>query len=258
MKLHLVDPKTGTQWVRQGIRAFWKQPLGLSGLFFMFLATLSLCSLLPVVGTFLALVMLPAATLGLMAATREVDLGKFPMPATLIVALRAGQPIRRDMVILGILYALGFLGVVGVSALVDDGAFAKMYLMGGTLDAQTVTSPDFQNAMWLTLLLYLPLSLLFWHAPALVFWHGVPVGKSLFFSVVACLQNWRAFLMFGVMWALVFFGTTLAILLLSGLLGDGEFAGAVLLPAMLMLAAMFFASTYFSFRDCFTSDTLYA
>ena len=38
MKLNLVDAKTGTVWVRQGIRAFWKQPLALSGLFFMFMA----------------------------------------------------------------------------------------------------------------------------------------------------------------------------------------------------------------------------
>jgi hypothetical protein len=30
------------------------------------------------------------------------------------------------------------------------------------------------------------------------------------------------------------------------------------LPAMLMLAAMFFCSVYFSFCDCFASDTIYA
>jgi len=70
MKLHLVDAKAGTQWVRQGIRAFWKQPLALSGLFFMFMATLSISSLIPVLGSFLALALLPAASLGLMAATR--------------------------------------------------------------------------------------------------------------------------------------------------------------------------------------------
>ena len=53
-------------------------------------------------------------------------------------------------------------------------------------------------------------------------------------------------------------GTTLAITLIGNLLGDGEFAAMALLPAMLMLAAMFFCSTYYSFKDCFTSDTLYA
>jgi hypothetical protein len=112
--------------------------------------------------------------------------------------------------------------------------------------------------MWLSLLLYVPLSMVFWHAPALVHWHGVPALKSLFFSTVACLRNWRAFLVFGLMWTVIFMSTALILSLVSGLMGDGELASMTLLPAMLMLAAMFFCSVYFSFRDCFVSDTIYA
>jgi hypothetical protein len=63
---------------------------------------------------------------------------------------------------------------------------------------------------------------------------------------------------FGLLWSVIFLATTLIITLLSGLIGEGDFAALTLLPAMLMLAAMFFCSTYFSFKDCFTSDTLYA
>jgi hypothetical protein len=258
MKLNVVPASTGKLWVRQGIRAFWKQPIALSGLFFMFMAIMSVSSLVPIVGSFVALALLPAATLGLMAATREVDLGKFPMPAILAVGFRAGKERLRDMLILGVLYACCFIGVMGVSALMDGGDFAKLYLMGGTLDADTVMKPEFQNAMWLSLLLYMPLSAVFWHAPALVHWHGVPAIKSLFFSTVACISNWRAFLVFGLLWSVIFLATALIITLLSGLIGDSDFASLTLLPAMLMLAAMFFCSTYFSFRDCFTSDTLYA
>jgi hypothetical protein len=193
-----------------------------------------------------------------MAATREVDLGKFPMPAILAIGFRAGKERLRDMLILGALYACCFIGVMGVSTLMDGGDFAKLYLMGGTLNADTVMKPEFQNAMWLSLLLYMPMSAVFWHAPALVHWHGVPATKSLFFSAIACFSNWRAFLVFGLVWSAVFLVTALVITLLSGLIGDGDFAALTLLPAMLILAAMFFASTYFSFKDCFTSDTLYA
>jgi hypothetical protein len=258
MKLNVVPASTGKLWVRQGIRTFWKQPIALSGLFFMFTAILSLCSLVPIVGSFAALALLPAATLGLMAANREVDLGKFPMPVILLVGFRAGKERSRDMLILGLIYAFLFIGVMGISTLMDGGDFAKLYLIGGKLDAETVMNPEFQNAMWLSLLLYMPLSAVFWHAPALVHWHGVPAPKSLFFSAVACLRNWRAFLVFGLLWAVIFLATTLIITLLSGLIGDGDFASLTLLPAMLMLAAMFFSSTYFSFKDCFSSDTHYA
>jgi hypothetical protein len=258
MKLNVVPAKTGTLWVRQGIRAFWKQPLALTGLFFMFMASMSILSIVPVLGSFLALMLLPAATLGLMAATREVELGKFPMPFILAAGFRTGAEGKKNMVLLGLIYALCFVGVMGISTLVDGGDFAQLYLVGGTLDAETVMEPDFQNAMWLSMMLYLPLSLVFWHAPALTHWHGVPVGKSLFFSTVACLSNWRAFLLLGVMWTGIFLGTTLLITLIGSFIDDGDFAAMALLPAMLMLASMFFSSTYYSFKDCFTSDTIYA
>ena len=258
MKLNVVEARTGSKWVRQGIRVFWKQPIAMSGLFFLFMAIMSLSALLPIVGSFIALTLLPAATLGLMAASREVDLGKFPMPTILAIAFRASKERKRDMAILGLLYALGFVGVMGISALMDGGGFAKLYLVGGKLDAETIMDPNFQNAMWLSLLLYVPLSMVFWHAPALVHWHGVPALKSLFFSTVACLRNWRAFLVFGLMWTVVFMSTALILSLVSGLMGDGELVSMTLLPAMLMLAAMFFCSVYFSFRDCFVSDTIYA
>ena len=258
MKLNVVEARTGSKWVRQGIRVFWRQPIAMSGLFFLFMAIMSLSALLPIVGSFIALTLLPAATLGLMAASREVDLGKFPMPTILAIAFRANKERKRDMAILGLLYALGFVGVMGISALMDGGGFAKLYLVGGKLDAETIMDPNFQNAMWLSLLLYMPLSMVFWHAPALVHWHGVPALKSLFFSTVACLRNWRAFLVFGLMWTVVFMSTALILSLVSGLMGDGELVSMTLLPAMLMLAAMFFCSVYFSFRDCFVSDTIYA
>lgn len=258
MKLHVVPARTGALWVRQGIRTFWKQPIALSGLFFMFMALMSVSSLVPVIGSFFALMLLPAASLGLMAATREVDLGKFPMPMILASGFRAGKERKRDMLVLGLLYALGFIGVMGLSMLVDGGDFAKLYLVGGALDKETLMTPEFQNAMWLSMLLYLPLSAVFWHAPALVHWHGVPAIKSLFFSTVACLSNWLAFLVFGLLWSFIFLLTALVITLISSFTGDSEFASLALLPAMLMLAAMFFCSTYYSFRDSFVSDVIYA
>ena len=72
------------------MRTFFRQPLALAGLFFMYMAAASVLSLMPVLGTVVALAIVPAATLGLMAATREATLGKFPMPSILISAFRAG------------------------------------------------------------------------------------------------------------------------------------------------------------------------
>ena len=255
MKLHHVPARQGAAWARLGIRNFWRYPMAFSGLFFMFMTLVSVMSLVPLIGSFLALCLMPAATLGLMAATREAESGKFPMPVVLLAAFRASKESRRRMLTLGVLYALGFYGVMGLSSLMDGGQFAKLYLGGGSLDSNTLMKPEFQDAMWLSMLLYLPMTGVFWHAPALVHWHDVPALKSLFFSTVACLHNWRAMLVYGAVWSLITGGTMLAIMLISNLIGDDQFAMMAMMPAMLMLAAMFFCSIYFSFRDSFMPDT---
>ena len=103
MKLNIVPARAGLQWVKLGLLTFSKQPLALAGLFFMYMTAATLLSLLPVVGLVLALAIVPAATLGLMAATQEALKGRFPMPTVLISAFRAGRQRLRAMVVLGLL-----------------------------------------------------------------------------------------------------------------------------------------------------------
>ena len=254
MKLNIVPARTGLTWVKLGIQTFIKQPLAMSGLFFMFMAMLSLATLVPFVGAALALALLPAATLGLMAATQEATKGKFPMPSILISAFRAGQQRKRAMMVLGALYAAGFLALMAVSALFDGGQFAKLYLVGGKISEELVMQSGFQTAMWVALALYLPLSLLFWHAPALVHWHGVSPVKSLFFSFMACYKNFGAFTVFGLAWSGVFILAATTVALIASALGNPTLATVVMFPVALVIVAMFFTSIYFTFRDSFVAD----
>jgi len=251
MKLNIVPARTGFQWVKLGIRTFFRQPLALAGLFLMFMAVMSIATLVPLIGSALALALLPAATLGLMAATREAERGKFPMPSILVTAFRAGREQLRAMLILGALYAVGFLAIMGVSTFFDGGKFARLYLVGGPMTQELVSAPDFRNAMLAAMALYLPLSLLFWHAPALVHWHGVPPVKSLFFSFVACMRNMGAFTLYCLGWVGLFIASAMGVVTVIALTGRPQIANAVLLPTMLLMAAMFFTSVYFSYRDSF-------
>ena len=253
MKLNIVPARTGLLWVKLGISTFWRQPLALSGLFFMFVTAMSVASLIPVFGNALALALLPAATLGLMAATREASQGKFPMPSILVSAFRAGRQRARAMAVLGAVYALGFLAVLGISALIDGGGFARLYLVGGTLTREMVEATDFQAAMWVTMGLYLPFSMLFWHAPALVHWHDVPPLKSLFFSLIACLRNVGAMTVYALAWTGIFMAAGMVVMLLAVLLGQPGLMGTIMFPAAMLLAAMFFSSVYFTFRDSFVA-----
>lgn len=254
MKLNIVPARTGFAWARAGIRTFWRQPLALAGLFFMFITLISVASLLPYVGSVLALMLLPAATLGLMAATRDAAQGKFPMPTILISAFRAGRQQARAMAGLGAVYALGFLAILGASALADGGAFARMYLVGGELTPELLQSAAFQNAMWIAMGLYLPFSMLFWHAPALVHWHGISPGKSLFFSFVACTRNFGALTVYTLAWMGLFMGVGMLVMLVAVLLGQPGLMHTLMFPTAMLLAAMFFSSIWFTFSDSFVTD----
>jgi hypothetical protein len=255
MKLQIIPAKQGVQWVKLGIQTFFRQPLALSGLFFLFMAVMSILSIVPVLGNVLALALLPGATLGLMAATKEAGNGKFPMPFVLISAFRAGRQQLRAMLVLGGLYALGFLTVLGMSALVDGGKFAKLYLIGGALTPELVQDGSFQTAMLVAMALYMPLSLLFWHAPALVHWHGISPVKSLFFSFVACFRNFGAFTVYGLVWLGAFMLMGMVVASIAALSGSAELVTATLFPSALLMAAMFFTSIYFTFRDSFETSS---
>ncbi len=255
MKLKLVAARTGAVWVKLGIQTFGKQPLALMGLFFMFMALMSLASMLPLIGLPLAMLVLPACTLGLMAATLQATQGKFPMPLILLCGFRAGSVKTRAMLVLGGLYAAGFMGVMGVSYLVDGGGFAGMYLGGHMPTKDLMESSAFMAAMWTFIGLHLPLSLMFWHAPALVYWHDLPPVKSMFFSIVACWRNVWALTVFALVWMSVMVGMVLGITSLSSLLGNPELAGTLLFPGLMLVAAMFFTSLFFTYRDLFELET---
>lgn len=251
MKLHIVPAKQGAQWVKLGMQTFFRQPLALAGLFFMFMAAMSVLSMVPVLGSVLALTLLPGATLGLMAATRETTTGKFPMPSILVSAFRAGRQQMRAMLTLGVLYAAGFLLVLALSALADGGKFAKLYLLGGTMNAELLQDSDFQMASLVAMVFYTPLSLLFWHAPALVHWHGITPVKSLFFSLVACLRNFGAFTVFGIVWMGAFMAMGMLVTTVAALVGNVNLIAVTMFPVAMLMAAMFFTSIYFTFRDSF-------
>jgi hypothetical protein len=248
MKLNIVPARAGLQWVKLGLFTFSRQPLALAGLFFMYMTVATLLSLLPVIGLVLALAIVPAATLGLMAATQEAEKGRFPMPTVLVSAFRAGRQRMRAMLVLGLMYAAACMAVMAVVSAVVDIPPAQT-----SAGAEAMMTPRFQTALLLGSVLYLPVSLMFWHAPALVHWHGISPVKSLFFSLVACLRNAKAMLVYGLAWMGVIFGISLVIGLIAVMTSNPQVAATALMPLGLLVTAMFSTSLYFTFRDSFVA-----
>ena len=225
MKLHIVPAKTGLQWVKLGVQTFWRQPMALTALLFLSMAAVSIIGIFPIIGPYLALVLMPT-------------------------------------VLLGVCYTLGIVAIAALTSLFDDGTLAKISLgnepMTPELAEQIVQQPGFQIALWTGFALYNILAMLMWHAPALVQWHGVSPIKAIFFSVVACLRNFRAFFMYALGWMGLTIAAGLALslvtVLLSALLGSAVALAANILTIMLGmgLVTMFLTSAVFTFRDCFS------
>jgi MFS family permease len=247
VKLNIVPARTGLTWVKLGVKTFLKQPLALTGLFFMYMAVVLVISQVPLVGPVLGAMLVPAATLGLMAATAEAASGRFPMPTVLISAFRAGRQRARAMLVLGAIYTAGSLLAMLLGTL----------LTGDAPPPATPADPQAPPAdmrMLVILLLHSPLLLLFWHAPALVHWHGVAPVKSLFFSAVACLRNFGAMTIYSLAWLGLFLLVGFALSALGMVMGGVAVARSIMMPTVLILVAMFSTSLYFTFRDSFRAD----
>jgi hypothetical protein len=260
MKLHIVPAKTGVEWVRLGLRTFWRQPLAFVSLFFFFMAVISIVSQIPLVGSIVAPILLPFMTLGLMVATsvaNDNQTGKPTAPAMYMAAFGAMRAQWRPMVTLGLIYAVYFVVVIALSALIDGGQLAKAYLFDADVTPEVIDSSDFQAARLMVMALNVPLSLAMWHAPALIHWHHVEPVKSLFFSVIALFRNFTAYAMFGLSWFGVFMIAGIALgLLVTVLMGGGAsvISSALMVGSALILAAMSLSSTWFTFRDSFDAE----
>jgi hypothetical protein len=206
------------------------------------------------VGSAVSLALVPAATLGLMAATREATDGRFPMPVTLITAFRSGQTHTRSMLVLGGMYALALLMVLAVATLFSGPTPLPTDIANSEMTPEMVQAAVFSTSLWVGLLFYVPVVMAFWHAPALVHWHGVSPGKSLFFSLAACWANRGAMLLYGLGWLGVFLLGGLLMSLLGAMLGGAQALGLLLYPVVLLMASMFHTSIYFSYRDSFSDD----
>lgn len=256
MKLQLVPARRGAQWVRQGFQVFFKRPLAFSGLFGLASLALLMVSIVPLLGTVVSFGAMPLMSLGFMIATSQVLRDGSPGFSVFWLPLKGDVARKRALLKLGLSYALCVIGMLALWFWLDDGRIAsyRATMMSPNPSPEAVGTMLDDNRLVLSLftpvILLSLISIPFWHAPALIHWGGLPAGKAVFFSTVACWRNRGAFAMYGLGWffALMAFSTLAT---LFALITGAQAATVIALPAVLMLYVVFYASLYFSFADCF-------
>lgn len=214
---------------------------------------MALVNVIPVLGTVATTLCIPAFSVSLMNACRSSERGVPLGPQLLFSGFSSNL---RSLLILGAVYLAATVTILAVSAIADDGALMAMMLAGQKPGEEAVNDGSLLLATQLALLLLCPLIMAYWYAPVLAGWHGFSPGKALFFSFVACLRNWRAFIVYSL--AVVVVATlvpALALGILAALVPDGAALLTVLATALLVLvlAPTLFASFYASYRDVFVT-----
>jgi len=246
----VVAPARGLRWLAEGWRMFRAAPLGWLALVFGYWLAMTVLSLIPLVGLVAASLLVPAFSVGFMAASRAASLGRPLELPMLFAGFRERVPAQ---LVLGAAYFFGLVAAIGASALADGGMLSRWMLTGQQPAPEAAGAAPLVLAMGAALLVYAPVMMMLWFSPLLVAWHAMAPAKALFYSFFACWLNWRAFLAYG------FAALCIAFLLPAGvLLVLSAFAGAqrasplaLLLPLLLILLPTLLASFYASYRDVF-------
>jgi len=236
---------TGAAWLRDGWRLIKRQPIGLAAMvvIYTFVLFIPVSIPLPYLGAALLCLISPFATLGVMAAFREVAAGRVPTPSVFIQPLQ-DVAVRRVLFRLGLIHA-GLMMLVIVLVRLINGPVP----VTAEDEPLTVESLRLANFAVFTLV-YSPVLVAMWFAPLLAGWHGLGPGKAMFGSAVACWRNKGALLVYGLLVGCVMLAVGLVAML-------GGIVSAQLLPLLsaplgLAVATLIQASFYPMYRSIFS------
>lgn len=257
MILKAVGPSRGAHWVRDGLRLYLKRPLAFTSLFAIFLFVALFSALVPFVGGVLQIMLVPLLSLGFMIASQSALLQGPVRPSQFVEPLRGAPAQRRALLLLCVAYGLSVAGVLLLSDLVADGGFSRLFELmrqspppQAEIDALFAERGMVAGALFGSAALTL-VTIPFWHAPALVHWAHQGAGQALFSSTLAVWRCRGAFVVYGLTWFALLVGFGLLSALLFGLLGLGQLASLLALPAGLFFSTLFYVSLIFTFNDSF-------
>jgi hypothetical protein len=238
----------GWRWVKQGFALFRKQPAEISTLFLAYMFLMLALGFIPLLGQTLQLVLVPVLSMAFMQACANIEQGKKVYPNLLMTGFR--QPVLGPLLQLGALYLVAALLSVGASALVDGGQFWSV--MSGRQEMEPDTMRLAGLGMLVSVLVYIPFAMAFWYAAPLVCWKRMGVGKALFYSFFAVRRAGKAFLVYGLSWALI--GVLLPALvssLIALLMPKATVVMVVLLPLSVVLTVVMYCSFYPTYTEVF-------
>jgi hypothetical protein len=257
LQLKTVESARGPRWIADAFRLFKRRPLPFAMMFVAFLIAAVLVSVVPVLGGVLQMMMLPLLSLGFMVASQSALLDGPVSPKQFIEPLQSDPQRRQSLLILCVSYGVCAMLILMLCDAVSNSALPRLQEMMARGDATQsevqalLNEPGVSFAAMLGVVLGTALTIPFWHAPALVHWSGQSAAQALFSSALAVWRTKGAMFAYSVSWVMLILGVGIGSALVFGLLGMGQVASLVSLPAGLFFSTVFYISLLFSFNDSF-------
>jgi hypothetical protein len=251
--LKTVTAARGSRWIGDAWRLFARRPLAFTAMSLVFSGAAMLVRLLPSIGAMLPLMAMPLLTLGFMIAGHSALLDGPVHARQFIEPLRGDAGRRHALLKLCVGYGVSMVLAVLLADTLSDHAWARLQALG--TDATAAEIEAVQPQMFLAFVVFAVLgtgvSVPFWHAPALVHWGGQGAKQALFSSTLAVWRCKGAFTVYGLAWTGLLLAFSVLSALVLQLLGLQQWAGALVVPGVMVLSAIFYLSVLFTFNDSF-------
>ena len=229
-----IAASTGWLWLKQGVTLFRQQSAALTTLLFANVLFVMLLGVIPVLGQFIAVLLIPSLSMALMQACLLID-GK--QRVTLPVLLTGFQkPLVFTLCKIGVAHlAVVILTTVPGLLLLGDGLFGRTQL-----NPANISGSDALVLMTCSLLQIFLLIALSFAAP-LATWQNMGPVKALFYSFFAVWRSARVFVVMLLAWLglFVLVSTIPRLLLGSSMVGFVVMAWVGFLFILLLQCALF-------------------
>jgi len=237
---------TGWTWLKEGAGMFRKQPAGLTTLLFADILVSVLIGVIPLLGTMLAIVLVPCFSMAFMQACLLIDQGKRVTPDVLLTGFR--QPAVKTLLKVGLVYLAVFAVLAVIMHFAVDPDLLKQAQAGADPDTLTrVTGADMLGLLLVFVLQAIAVLTLAFTAP-LTYWQNMGTGKAVFYSFFAVMRSSRAFVVLLLSWFAILFGLCIVVALLLGASGA---ARIVIMWLFFLFFLLLQCALYCAYRQIF-------
>jgi hypothetical protein len=238
--------RTGWEWLKQGMGLFRKQPAALTTLLFANILFSIGLSAVPILGSVLAVVLIPSFTMAFMQACLMIENGDRVTPAVLLTGFR--QPALAALCKLGLVYLAVSLLMMVITRL----AIPPEVIMQMMPRPDAKTPPNVQTSHMLALfgvfLLDVAVLVTLCFAAPLTYWKHMGPGKATFYSFFAVIRTARPFLVLLAAWFGIFFGVCIVAALVFG---DAALGRVVLMWLIFLFMLLLQCAMYAGYRTIF-------